>query len=84
MSEENVEAAERAIDAVNRRDIEAVLEELDPEVEWHPMIQVLLGGRRRCVEDTRATVSSTVTSSRFSPSFRSSTRRSETLATDSS
>ena len=44
MSQENVQAAERAIDAVNRRDIEAVLEELDPEVEWHPMIQVLLGG----------------------------------------
>ena len=44
MSEENVVAFERAVDAFNRRDIEAVLEELDPEVEWHPAFQVLLGG----------------------------------------
>ncbi len=34
MSQEDVEAFERAIDAFNRRDIEAVLKELDPEVEW--------------------------------------------------
>ena len=36
---------ERAVDAFNRRDIEAVLKELDPEVEWHPLFQVLLGGK---------------------------------------
>jgi ketosteroid isomerase-like protein len=45
MSEENVEAVERMIEAVNRRDIEAVLEEADPEVEWpHPGFHVALGG----------------------------------------
>jgi ketosteroid isomerase-like protein len=44
MSQENVEAVRRAFDAFDRGDIEAVLEELDPEVEWHPLFQVLLGG----------------------------------------
>ena len=44
MSQENVEAIRRATDAYNRGDIDAVLEELDPEVEWHPLLQVLLGG----------------------------------------
>jgi ketosteroid isomerase-like protein len=44
MSHENVEAVRRATDAFNRRDIDAVLEELDPEIEWHPLLQVLLGG----------------------------------------
>jgi ketosteroid isomerase-like protein len=45
MSEENVEAVNRAIEAVNRRDIEAVLEEVDPEAEWpHPGFHVALGG----------------------------------------
>jgi ketosteroid isomerase-like protein len=44
MSEENVEAIRRATDAYNRGDIDAVLEELDPKIEWHPLLQVLLGG----------------------------------------
>ena len=44
MSKENVETYKRAVAAFNRRDIEAVLEELDPGVEWHPLFQVLLGG----------------------------------------
>ena len=36
MSQENVEAFKRAADATNRRDVEALLEEVDPEIEWHP------------------------------------------------
>lgn len=44
MSEENVEAIRRAADAYNRGDVDAVVQELDPEVEWHPLLQVLLGG----------------------------------------
>jgi uncharacterized protein len=44
MSQENVEAIRRATDAYNRGDIDAVLAELDPEIEWHPLLQVLLGG----------------------------------------
>jgi ketosteroid isomerase-like protein len=45
MSEENVEAFKRALEAGNRRDFDALLEELDPEVEWHPAMEALLGGK---------------------------------------
>jgi hypothetical protein len=44
MSRENVEAFKRAAKAGNRRDFEAMLEEFDPEVEWHPGLAALLGG----------------------------------------
>jgi uncharacterized protein len=44
MSQENVEALKRAFDASNRRDIEGLLAEVHPDVEWHPAIAVLLGG----------------------------------------
>lgn len=44
MSQENVAVVKRMADAYNRRDVEALLEELDPEIEWHPLLQVLLGG----------------------------------------
>jgi ketosteroid isomerase-like protein len=44
MSRENVEAFKRAVEANNRRDVEAFLEELHPEVEWHPGLPALLGG----------------------------------------
>ena len=44
MSRENVEAFRRGFEAYNRRDIEALLEELDPEVEWHPALEAALGG----------------------------------------
>ena len=38
MSEENVALLRRAVEAYNRRDIPALLEELDPEVKWHPAL----------------------------------------------
>jgi ketosteroid isomerase-like protein len=38
MSKENVEAYKRAAEAANRRDIEALMEELDPEVEWYSAV----------------------------------------------
>ena len=38
MSEENVEAYKRAVEAANRRDLEALLKEFDPEVEWYPAV----------------------------------------------
>src|SRR4051794_30615462 len=39
MSQENVEAFKRAVDAGNRGDVEAgMLKELDPAVEWHPVL----------------------------------------------
>jgi ketosteroid isomerase-like protein len=44
MSQENVETFKRGFEAYQRRDIDAVLATLDPEVEWHPLLPVLLGG----------------------------------------
>ena len=35
MSQENVEVYKRAVDANNRRDLDALLDEFDPDVEWH-------------------------------------------------
>src|SRR4029453_8879676 len=46
MSRENVDTFKRGLDAYNRRDLDALLEELDPEVEWHPALAALLGGER--------------------------------------
>jgi ketosteroid isomerase-like protein len=46
MSKENVDAFMRGLDAYNRRDIDALMEELDPDVEWHPALAVLLGGEQ--------------------------------------
>jgi ketosteroid isomerase-like protein len=44
MSEDNVEAFKRTVDASNRRDLEAFLEQVDEEVEWHPAMTALLRG----------------------------------------
>jgi ketosteroid isomerase-like protein len=44
MSQENVEAFKRADDAFNRGDVEAVLEEIDPEVEFYDVFGQMLGG----------------------------------------
>jgi len=47
MSQENVEAFKRATEAINRRGVEALLKELDPEVEWHGAFLMALGGKGR-------------------------------------
>jgi uncharacterized protein len=44
MSRENVEIVRRVSDAYNRRDVEAMLDELHPEIEWHPWLQLQFGG----------------------------------------
>jgi ketosteroid isomerase-like protein len=44
MSQENVEAFKRGFEAYNRRDIAALLQELDPEVEWYSALEAGLGG----------------------------------------
>ena len=44
MSQENVEVVRRVSDAYNRRDVGAMLDELHPEIEWHPWVQLQLGG----------------------------------------
>jgi ketosteroid isomerase-like protein len=44
MSRANVEAFTRAFDAYNRADVEALLDALDAEIEWRPVLPVVLGG----------------------------------------
>jgi ketosteroid isomerase-like protein len=47
MSRENVDTFNRAVDAYNLRDVEALLRELDPEVEWRSAILMPLGREAR-------------------------------------
>jgi ketosteroid isomerase-like protein len=44
MSEENVEIFRRGAEAYNRRDVDALLKTLDPEVEWHSALLIPFGG----------------------------------------
>ena len=44
MSQENVENFKRAVDAINREDIDKLLEELDPEVKWYDVFLMMFGG----------------------------------------
>jgi ketosteroid isomerase-like protein len=56
MSQENLDTFSRGTDAFNRRDFDAWLAELDPEVEWQSALPILLtagGGVYRGHEDLR-------------------------------
>ena len=44
MSQENVELVKRAIDAFNRRDVDGIVECVNPDVEWFPAMPVTFGG----------------------------------------
>jgi ketosteroid isomerase-like protein len=44
MSQENVEIAKRVIDAFNRRDVDAIVECVNPDIEWFPAVPVSFGG----------------------------------------
>ncbi len=44
MSQENVEAFKRGTEAYNRRDVDALLQELEPEVEWRSALLIPFGG----------------------------------------
>ena len=46
MSQGMVEAFKRGLEAGNRGDVDALLEELDPEVEWHSALHALMGGEQ--------------------------------------
>jgi uncharacterized protein len=45
MSQENIEIVRRGFEAGNRRDVEALIEVLDPEVEWHSALLKALEGK---------------------------------------
>ena len=47
MSQENVDTFKRAADAYNRHDVDALLRELHPEVEWRSAILMPLGREAR-------------------------------------
>ena len=49
MSQQNVEALKRAVEANNRRDYEAFLDEFDPDIEWHGIFGVMFGGEATVV-----------------------------------
>ena len=49
MSQENVEALKRAVEANNRRDYEAFLDEFDSDIEWHGIFGVMFGGEATVV-----------------------------------
>src|SRR4051794_27349592 len=49
MSQENIEALQRAADASNRRDYEAFLEEFDPDIAFHGIFGVVFGGEATVV-----------------------------------
>jgi ketosteroid isomerase-like protein len=44
MSQANMETAKRVIDAFNRRDVDAILECVNPDLEWFPAMPVAPGG----------------------------------------
>ena len=44
MSQENVESCKRCVDSFNRRDLEANLKELDPEVTGRVVLLAMVGG----------------------------------------
>ena len=44
MSQENVESCKRCVDSFNRRDFEANLKELDPEVTGRAVLLAMVGG----------------------------------------
>jgi ketosteroid isomerase-like protein len=58
MSEENVAAARRIYEARNRWDVEAVLAECDPDVEWRPHLATLGGQPIRGHDGVRAYLAS--------------------------
>ena len=46
MSQENVEAFKRGLEAGNRGDVDTLLEVLDPKVAWHSALHALMGGQQ--------------------------------------
>ncbi len=49
MTQEDIEAFRRGAEGYNRRDVQAVLEVVDLNVEWRDALQVMLGGRATTV-----------------------------------
>jgi ketosteroid isomerase-like protein len=54
MASANVEIAKRVIDAFNRRDVDAIFECVNQDVEWFPAMPVTFGGGLRGREGIEA------------------------------
>jgi ketosteroid isomerase-like protein len=53
MSQQNVATAKRIYDARNRGDVDAVIEECDPDVQWRPHLAILSGQPIRGRDEVR-------------------------------
>ena len=84
MSQENVEIVRRVSDAYNRRDVGAMLDELHPEIEWHPWLQIQLGGGATVYRGHQASARESENLRKPSLRSRQSKQRSGTLASESS
>src|SRR5215207_4299301 len=84
MSQENVEAFRRALEAFNHRDFDALLEQLDPEAEWHPGVQASLEGETTSFRGREAFGTGFRGSSTPSLTFASRCRRCATSAIECS
>jgi hypothetical protein len=51
MSKEDVEAFKRGLEAGNRGDVDGLLDELHPDIEWHSALHALMGGEHVQVSD---------------------------------
>ena len=62
MSENNVELFERGVEAWNRGDFDEWIQQFDPELEWHGLLEVFRGhdGARKAWDSFRADVKLTV------------------------
>jgi ketosteroid isomerase-like protein len=58
MSEENVESFKRLMEAWNRDDFDAWIDQFDPEVEWFTLVEVYRGhaGARKAWESLKGTM----------------------------
>ena len=79
MSQENVEAFERGVEAFNNGDVEALIEEADPGVEFYDVSGACSAARSGCIAGTRVSATCSTICSARSPRLTVSTRRSETL-----
>jgi ketosteroid isomerase-like protein len=84
MSNENVEAFKCGLEAGNRGDVDGLLDELHPEIEWHSALRALMGAQQTVFRGHAGVRRMMETSTTPSPKFASRCRSSETWETGSS
>src|SRR5215213_10895381 len=84
MSKENVEAFKRRLEAGNRGDVDTLLDELHPEIEWHSALHALMGGQQTVFQGHDGVRTMIGALTRAPPKFTSRCRSSGTWETGSS